>query len=82
LRDLLIKAGIEVWESLMLWCAEAPSSQKSDIPNAELIRTNQVVKTHTYAGFLCYNGSWQDAVEMFRKAQMYRYVKFLQQSHD
>jgi hypothetical protein len=72
-----MEAGIEVWESLMLWCAEAPSSQKSNIPHAELVRTNEVVKTHTYAGFLCYNGSWRDAVEMFRKAQMYRYKTFL-----
>ena len=73
MRDLLIIAGMEVWESLMLWCTETPSSQsKSNIPHADLVKGNMLVKTHMYAGFLCYNGSWRDAVEMYRKSKMYR----------
>jgi hypothetical protein len=69
-RNLLIKAGVEVWESLMLWCTG--SSSKSEIPPADLIKGNQLVQTHMFAGFLCYNGSWRDSVEMYRKAKMYR----------
>jgi hypothetical protein len=57
----------------MLWCTEMPSSQsKSDIPYDDLVKGNSLVKTHMYAGFLCYNGSWIDAMEMYRKSNMYR----------
>ena len=57
----------------MLWCSEAPSAvSRPDIPSADLVEGNLLVKTHIYAGFLCYNGSWQDAVEMYRKSKMYR----------
>ena len=56
----------------MLWCTESPSGPKSEAPHADVIIGNQLVKTHIYAGFLCYNGSWQDAVEIYRKAKMYR----------
>jgi len=71
--NLLTIAGMEVWESLMLWCTETPvSSSKSNIPPADIVKGNLIVKTHMYAGFLCYNGSWRDAVEMYRKSEMYR----------
>lgn len=70
---MLIIAGIEAWESLMLWCSECCSNVKPDLSNADLVKGNALAKTHIYAGFLCYNGSWTEAVEVYRKANMYRY---------
>lgn len=67
-------AGIEVWEDLMLWCSEAISSTKLDLPPADVIKGNHLVKTHMYAGFLCYNASWADAIGVYRKENMYRYA--------
>jgi len=66
-------AGIEAWESLMLWCSESCSNAKTDLSNTEIVKGNALARTHLYAGFLCYNGSWTDAVEVYRKANMYRY---------
>jgi hypothetical protein len=70
---LLIIAGIETWESLILWCTETSSSVKSDISHADIVKGNQRARTHIYAGFLCFNGSWEDAIKVYRKAKMYRY---------
>ena len=55
----------------MLWCTETPG-HKSNIPPADIVEGNRRVRTHLFAGFLCYNGSWADAVEVYRKAKMYR----------
>jgi hypothetical protein len=70
---LLTAAGLEVWESLMLWCTEAPAGHKSEAPHEDVVKGNQLVRTHIYAAFLYYSGSWRDAVEIYRKAKMYRY---------
>jgi hypothetical protein len=57
----------------MLWCTEAPTGHKSEAPHEDVIKGNMLVRTHIYAAFLYYSGSWRDAVEMYRKAKMYRY---------
>jgi len=67
-----MKAGMEVWESLMLWCAESSASMRSDMPHHDVVKGNRLVRIHLYAGFLCYNGSWRDAMEVYRKAKIYR----------
>jgi len=66
-------AGVEVWESLMLWCTEVPSATKVDLSQTDIFKGNLLVRTHLYAGFLCYTGSWRDAMGVYRKAKMYRY---------
>jgi hypothetical protein len=70
---VLTLAGIEAWESLMLWCSESCSNAKPDLSNSEILNGNAIARTHIYAGFLCYNGSWTEAVQVYRKAKMYRY---------
>jgi hypothetical protein len=70
---MLTIAGIEAWESLMLWCSESCSNAKPDLSNPELVKGNALARTHIYAGFLCYNGSWTEAMEVYQKAKMYRY---------
>lgn len=65
-------AGIETWESLILWCTETSSSPKSDQSSADILKGNQLARTHLFAGFLCFNGSWEEAVKVYRKAKMYR----------
>jgi hypothetical protein len=69
-------AGLEAWESLILWCSEMTSSNP-DIPYADIVKGNSLVRTHLYAGFLYYNGSWNEAVGVYRKAAMYRYIILL-----
>jgi hypothetical protein len=56
----------------MLWCSET-GPHKTDISPEDIMAGNRLARTHLFAGFLCYNGSWADAVEVYRKAKLYRY---------
>lgn len=48
------------------------TSLNSDISHADIVKGNSLVRTHVYAAFLRYNNSWSEAIEVYRKASMYR----------
>jgi hypothetical protein len=56
----------------MLWCTETQSSSKG-LPETDVVIGNVLVRTHLYAGFLFYNGSLEQAIGVYRKAEMFRY---------
>jgi hypothetical protein len=64
-------ASVEVWESLMLWCSEI-APQKPDLSCDDIVKGNNIIRTHIFAAFLYYNGSTKDAIAMYRRAKMYR----------
>lgn len=55
----------------MLWCSEINPS-KSDLSCDDIIKGNSIVRVHIFAAFLYYNGSLKEAIEIYRKAKMYK----------
>lgn len=55
----------------MLWCSEIVPP-KMELSCEDIVKGNNIVRTHIFAAFLYYNGSSKDAIAMYRRAKMYR----------